>query len=178
MRHRVKYEPARRLKPLNATKSAYVNYDEDGDISMTSDTYIEDQRQPILTPTGVLDASGDMIIRVAMPIREKVGFAIPNPKNPPDMVEYLAPAESLTIVEENMGGVSSVTEAEALEIDPHLYGEEGDGGIPSHIGGLSVIGTSDSGMPVIRLSDLIRKLTTEGIAVAIDIDLDQGGDSE
>lgn len=144
---------------------------------MTADAFIDDPRQPTLMPTGVLDSTGDMIMRVAIPIREQVGFAIPARNNPshPDMVEYLAPAESLTLVEEHMGGVNWVTEAEALDIDPNLLDveEEDDGTLPTEIGGMPVVGFSDTGMPVVKLSDLLRKLTAEGVAVAIDLEFNE-----
>lgn len=138
-----------------------------GDISFIGDTLIDDPREPVIMPTGILNAEGHMLVRVHMPIKTKCGFHHPTkpaePENPLDDYAAFVIGEEELMVSDSGIGIGFVTPKEAAEM-------EGPEEMPDHIDGVPVIGTSDSGMPVVKLSDILRKLTAEGIAVAIDID--------
>lgn len=116
---------ARRLRPrlrrvsalINGrrTRAYYAHEDEDGDVSLTADHVIDEPREPSLVPTGVLDARGQMLVRVTIPIKVPMGFHIPNPR--PD-----GAGEVQTIVPEDMLRVSDIGEGLA-----HLTPEDLEG---------------------------------------------------
>ncbi len=143
---------------------------DDGDISLLNDTLIDEGREPVIIPTGVLDADGHMMVRVHMPIKIKCGFHIPGTPTSPtdpldDYVAFVVSENDLSVSDSGIG-IGFVTPEEAAELEgPDEINEP----IPTEIDGVPVIGTSQNGMPVVKLSDVLRKLTAEGIAVAIDI---------
>lgn len=46
----------------------------DQDYALTADTVVDDPREPQIVPTGVLDERGQMLCRVIMPLKVKMGF--------------------------------------------------------------------------------------------------------
>lgn len=136
---RIAYLPqnaARRLRPrlrrvsavINGrrTRAYYAHEDEDGDVSLTADHVIDEPREPSLVPTGVLDANGQMLVRVTIPIKVPMGFAIPNPRRD-------GAGEVETIVPENMLQVSDISAGlgfltpEEVEGGPEEEDDDGQG---------------------------------------------------
>ena len=152
--------PSRAILPLH----------DDGDISLLNDTLIDEGREPVIMPTGVLNAEGHMLVRVHMPVKLKCGFHIPGtptaPTEPLDDYAAFVISENELMVSDTGIGIGFVTPAEAAEMEGP---DENETEMPAEIDGVPVIGTSQNGMPVVKLSDVIRKLTTEGIAVALDL---------
>ncbi|AXQ68986.1 hypothetical protein HOU00_gp139 [Caulobacter phage CcrPW] len=115
----------KRSGPLRGKRASIVITDasgpipsEDG-ISWTADHVIDDPREPRITPTGILDHRGMMLLRVAVPIKVPMGFAIPQ-VNPPerDEVETLVPEDMLAVSEVGLGiGFVTPEEAEESEED-------------------------------------------------------------
>jgi hypothetical protein len=70
---------------------------EDGGISWTADHVIDDPREPRVTPTGVLDHRGMMYLRVAMPIKVKMGFHLPGVREAHDEVHTVVTEDLLSI---------------------------------------------------------------------------------
>lgn len=46
----------------------------DGDVSWTADHVIDEPREPVIVPIGVLDSRGEMLVRITMPIKQRMGF--------------------------------------------------------------------------------------------------------
>lgn len=94
---------------------------DDGSISWTADHVIDDPREPHITPIGILDARGMMLLRVSIPIKVPMGFAIPQP-NPPeaDEVETIVPEDMLAVSEVGLGvGYVTPDEVEG-DVEPDI----------------------------------------------------------
>lgn len=90
---------------------------DDGSISWTADHVIDDPREPHITPIGVLDARGMMLLRVSIPIKVPLGFAIPQVREPEaDCVETIVPEDMLAVSEVGLG-VGYVTPDEVEDDD-------------------------------------------------------------
>ena len=124
----------------------------DMDFSMTADHLIDDPREPIITPIGVLDHRGMMLVRVRIPIKVEMGFAIPNRSQEPDEVEAILPEDMLAVsdIGEGVGHVSP-DEAEAEDDDEDADGD-GEGG------------------STVNLSELLRAMESQGIRVNVDVE--------
>jgi len=55
------------------TKSVFIDYNEDGEVSMTADEVFEDDDDPIFS--GLYDASGQKLYRES--VKQKIGFHMP-----------------------------------------------------------------------------------------------------
>lgn len=84
---------------------------------------IDDPREPTIVATGVLDANGDMLLRVTTPIKVKMGFAIPTHDEADEVVSIVP--ESLLGVSDSGLGVGFVTPEEAEAYDGE-HDEEDD----------------------------------------------------
>lgn len=78
-------------------------YDSEGDPMATADHVVDDPRQPRLIPTGVLDANGEMLVRVYLPIKCRLGFHIPNERDVEDEVLMILPESQISIAEDMPG---------------------------------------------------------------------------
>lgn len=128
---------------------------EDGSISWTADHLVDDPREPILTPIGVLDARGQMLVRVRVPIKVKMGFHLPHQNQEPDEVETIVPEDMLAVSDCGMG-LESLTPEEAEEE------EDEDGPPPLNRDGLAE--------NQVRLSDVLRTLHHQGVEVVVDVE--------
>lgn len=141
------------------TKGAMIPADMD--FSMTADHLVDEPREPIITPTGVLDERGMMLVRVRIPIKVQMGFAIPNPSQEPDEVEAILPEDMLSVSDIGVG-VAHVTPDEADEEgDPD---EDHENEAEAHEAGRSV-----------KLSDILETLTGQGIRVVVDVEFTEDG---
>lgn len=88
---------------------------------------IDDPREPVIQPIGLLDASGEELLKVTMPIKVPMGFVIPTAQDHDDCDEVVQIVpESMLMVSDVGLGRGYVTPAEAdsgYEDDE----EEGDG---------------------------------------------------
>ncbi|USN15635.1 hypothetical protein KIKIMORA_05170 [Brevundimonas phage vB_BpoS-Kikimora] len=130
---------------------------EDGSISWTADHLVDDPREPIMTPTGVLDSRGQMLVRVRVPIKVKMGFHLPHESREPDEVETIVPEDLLAVSDCGMG-VESLTPEEADDGD----GDDEDAPPPLNRDGLEE--------NQVRLSDVLRTLTHQGVEVVVDVE--------
>ena len=121
----------------------------DMDFSMTADHLIDDPREPIITPTGVLDARGMMLVRVRVPIKVQMGFHSPVTDPEPDEVEAILPEDMLAISDVGMG-VASITPEEAED-------EEGE---------VMTVGERQS----VKLSDILEAMHAQGVDVEVDVE--------
>lgn len=120
----------------------------DMDFSMTADHLIDDPREPIITPIGVLDHRGMMLVRVRIPIKVEMGFAVPNRSQEPDEVEAILPEDMLAV--SDIGeGVGHVSPEEADDED-----EDGD----------------EEGGSSVNLSELLKAMASQGIRVNVDVE--------
>lgn len=69
------------------------------EMGITADVVVEDPREPRIEPLGILDARGQMLCRVTVPIKAEIGFV----KRRPPVLEEVS-----TIVAEDMLAVSDV----------------------------------------------------------------------
>lgn len=121
----------------------------DGDISWTADHLVDDPREPIITPLGVLDARGMMLVRVRIPIKVPMGFHSPVKSPEPDEVEAILPEDMLAISDVGMG-VAHVDPGEAA--DPDEDGED------------------DGEDGVVNLSEVLKLLGAQGLKVNVDVE--------
>lgn len=122
----------------------------DADFSMTADVVVDDPREPVITPIGVLDARGMMLVRVRVPIKVPMGFHSPVDDPEPDEVEAILPEDMLAISDVGMG-VESVTPDEV---------EDDDGEVMQ--------GAHER--PSIKLSDIIESMHAQGVDVEVDVE--------
>jgi hypothetical protein len=93
------------------------------EFSITGDVVAWEEREPRITPTGVLDHRGMMLVRITVPIKEHIGFARDlDIEREPDEVETILPEDMLAVSDCGLG-VGFVTPA---EVDG---GEEDDEGV-------------------------------------------------
>jgi hypothetical protein len=114
---------------------------------MTADHVIDDPREPTITPLGVLDHRGKMLLRVTVPIKQKMGFhTFIQPE--PDEVETILPEDMLAVSDIGVG----IAHLEPHEVDGPDDDEDDEPGEA----------------PQVRLSEVIRSLTAQGIVVIDD----------
>lgn len=134
----------------------------EGDYAWTADHLVDDPREPILTPTGVLDSRGQHLIRVRMPIKVPMGFHIPNRSNEPDEVEYIVPEDQLSVSDSGMG-VEHLSPEEADEEDEAAR---------------KLVVTQEDGEVYAKLSDVVAMLQSQGLNVINDLDQADGEEDE
>lgn len=142
------------------TKGAMIPADME--FSMTADCLVDEPREPIITPIGVLDHRGMMLVRVRIPIKVEMGFAIPNRSQEPDEVEAILPEDMLSVSDIGVG-VAHVSPEEA---DEEYDEEEGDEADDPSEGGAEVSRS-------VKLSDILETLTGQGINVVVDVEFGQ-----
>lgn len=96
------------------------------DYNATADHVLDDPREPRMVATGVYDASGEMLIRVTMPIKQRMGFATPGWQNEEgDEVEMVIAANMLNVSDggHGCGHVSpdELEDYEEFECDEEAY---------------------------------------------------------
>lgn len=100
----VKRANSKRVSAWKRGRGAGPVPSDDGSISWTADHVIDDPREPHITPIGVLDARGMMLLRVSIPIKVPLGFAIPQVREPEaDCVETIVPEDMLAVSEVGLG---------------------------------------------------------------------------
>ncbi|UTC29131.1 hypothetical protein BAMBUS_00480 [Brevundimonas phage vB_BpoS-Bambus] len=124
---------------------------DDGSISWTADHLVDDPREPIITPVGVLDHRGMMLVRVRIPIKVPMGFH--------KMWENQEPEEVEAIIPEDMLSVSDI----GCGVD-HVPPDEDDDG-------------EDDGSTV-NLSEVLAALGAQGVRVNVDVDFVDAGAAE
>ncbi|AFU88640.1 hypothetical protein CcrSwift_gp322 [Caulobacter phage CcrSwift] len=99
------------------------------DYAASASTVVDDPREPSIVPTGVLDAAGEMLLKVHMPIKVPLGFAIPPvDRDDADEVVSYVPESQLIVSDIGLGrGYVTPEEADAGEIDGHEAHEEHPG---------------------------------------------------
>lgn len=105
-----------RVRLLRGPSSAYIHADEDGFVSATADHVIDDPRQPRIEQTGVLDERGQMLCRVTVPIKVKMGFHIPGQEPVDEEVCSIVPEDMLQVSDCGVG-LGHVTTEELEEED-------------------------------------------------------------
>lgn len=111
-----KYVPRRRIPKLWRPVRAGIWYEPvDGDSMATADHVIDEPREPRLIPTGILDANGEMLIRVVVPIKVKMGFHCPGLEPAEEEVMTILP-ESLIHIAEDLPG-EGIGWVDAAELD-------------------------------------------------------------
>ncbi len=85
----------------------------DGDYFVTADHVIDEPREPTIVPIGVLDAQGEMLVRITIPVRlPTIGFHLPpGSGQEADCVEAILP-ENMVAVSDIGVGIGHVTPAE------------------------------------------------------------------
>lgn len=121
---------------------------DDGSISWTADHLVDDPREPIITPVGVLDHRGMMLVRVRIPIKVAMGFHKAWENDEPDEVEAILPEDLLSISDIG-AGVGHVSPEEAGDEDEGEDEEDGS---------------------VVNLSEVLRALGAQGVRVNVDVD--------
>lgn len=124
----------------------------EGDFAWTADHVIDDPREPVITPIGLLDARGMELLRVVVPIKVKMGFASPMKQEEPDEVERIV-AEDMLAVSDTGQGIGFVSPEDVGEADD-FEGEVTEG---------------PNGEPAVKLSDVIRSLTAQGLTILDDV---------
>ena len=117
----------------------------DMDFSMTADHLVDDPREPIITPLGVLDHRGMMLVRVRIPIKVAMGFHKAWENDEPDEVEAILPEDMLSVSDIG-AGVAHVDPSEAED------DEDEDGG------------------STVNLSEVLKALHSQGIQVNVDVE--------
>ena len=129
---------------------------DDGSISWTADHLVDDPREPIITPIGVLDERGMMLVRVRIPIKVAMGFHKMWENTEPEEIEAIIPEDMLAISDCGMG-VESMTPEEADDDYEDDDDAEGEGG------------------STVNLSDVLAALGSQGIRVNVDVDFVDAG---
>jgi hypothetical protein len=77
---------------------------EDMEFGMTADFIAYEEREPRITPTGVLDHRGMMLVRITVPIKEHIGFARDlDVEREADEVETILPEDMLAVSDCGLG---------------------------------------------------------------------------
>lgn len=96
----------------------------DQEFSLTGDVVAWEEREPRITPTGVLDHRGMMLVRVTVPIKEHIGFARDlDVEREPDEVETILPEDMLAVSDCGLG-VGFVTPDEVEGADEAVNSPE------------------------------------------------------
>lgn len=127
----------------------------DMEFSMTADHLVDEPREPIITPTGVLDHRGMMLVRVRIPIKVEMGFVVPNRSQEPDEVEAIMPEDMLSVSDIGVG-VAHVTPEEAEDDEDEDHEDEAE--------------AHEKGRGTVKLSDILETLTNQGINVVVDVE--------
>ncbi|AXQ68520.1 hypothetical protein HOT99_gp097 [Caulobacter phage CcrBL10] len=103
----------------------------DGDYSFTADHLIDDPREPNIVPLGLLDARGEELLKVHMPIKVKMGFALPpSDRDTADEVVAYVPESQLIVSDIGLGQgyvtPKEADEAEDLEAEDDEDEEDGE----------------------------------------------------
>lgn len=84
------------------TRSAILPSEQE--FSITGDVVAWEEREPRITPTGVLDHRGMMLVRITVPIKEHIGFARDlDIAREPDEVETILPEDMLAVSDCGLG---------------------------------------------------------------------------
>jgi hypothetical protein len=76
----------------------------DVELGVTADFVAYEEREPRITPTGVLDHRGMMLVRVTVPIKEHIGFGRDlDIAREPDEVETIIPEDLLAVSDCGLG---------------------------------------------------------------------------
>lgn len=119
----------------------------DMDFSMTADHLVDDPREPIITPLGVLDHRGMMLVRVRLPIKVAMGFHKAWTNDEPDEVEAILPEDMLSVSDIGAG---------VDHVDPgEVEGDEDEG---------------EDGGSTVNLSEVLKALHSQGIQVNVDVE--------
>ncbi|USN13842.1 hypothetical protein KABACHOK_00050 [Brevundimonas phage vB_BpoS-Kabachok] len=124
---------------------------DDGSISWTADHLVDDPREPIITPVGVLDHRGMMLVRVRIPIKVAMGFHKMWENQEPEEVEAIIPEDMLSISDIGAG------------VD-HVPPEADD--------------DDDEDGSTVNLSEVLSALGAQGIRVNVDVDFIDAGEVE
>lgn len=74
------------------------------EMGVTADFVVYEEREPRITPTGILDSRGMMLLRVTVPIKEEIGFVKPRMmESEPDEVETILPEDYLAVSDCGLG---------------------------------------------------------------------------
>lgn len=76
---------------------------EDTEFSMTADHVVYEEREPTITPLGILDHRGMMLLRVTVPIKQPIGFHLPPGPRHADEVETILPEDMLAVSDIGVG---------------------------------------------------------------------------
>ncbi len=157
--------PAQSIKRtrLLTPKSAYVKYDEDGEVSMTADVVEDDPREPIITSTGLLNAAGEELLKVMMPVKVKMGFDTKSGKIQ-DTVIFRIPEPDLNVSDVGLGkGYIDVAEFEAEE-------REETAAEKAELDKMeAAFLQAEADGKAVRLSEVIRQITEQGITILDDL---------
>ncbi|ARB13851.1 hypothetical protein Ccr2_gp320 [Caulobacter phage Ccr2] len=143
------------------------------DYAASASTVVDDPREPSIVPTGVLDAAGEMLLKVHMPIKVPLGFAIPLvDRDDADEVVSYVPESQLIVSDIGLGrGYVTPEEADAGEIDGHEAHEEHPGQASIRIPATKAVIAAHGAMgeAAERVADQVTALhvdlTPEGIIV-------------
>ena len=91
----------------------------EGDYAITADHVIDDPRDPSIGPTGIFDERGQMLYRVTVPVKVKMGFALPTREAQQEEVSFVV-AEDMLVVTDIEGTGLAYVDPRELEL------EEGD----------------------------------------------------
>lgn len=117
----------------------------DMDFSMTADHLVDDPREPIITPLGVLDHRGMMLVRVRIPIKVAMGFHKAWTNDEPDEVEAILPEDMLSVSDIGAG---------VDHVDPDEVDDEDE----------------DDGGSTVNLSEVLKALHSQGLKVNVDVE--------
>lgn len=94
----------------------------DMDFGVTADHIVYEEREPRITPTGILDHRGMMLVRITVPIKEEIGFARDlEIERQPDEVETILPEDMLAISDCGLGvGYVRPHEVEGDDASPEM----------------------------------------------------------
>lgn len=87
--------------PAQRTRAAMIPCD--SDYGVTADHIVYEEREPTITPTGVLDHRGMMLLRVTVPIKVPIGFHRPPGRDEATEVETILPEDMLAVSDIGVG---------------------------------------------------------------------------
>uniref|UniRef100_A0AB74UIT6 Uncharacterized protein n=1 Tax=Caulobacter phage BL57 TaxID=3348355 RepID=A0AB74UIT6_9VIRU len=140
------------------------------DYAASASTVVDDPREPNIIPTGILDAAGEMLLKVHMPIKVPMGFAIPEVEGRDDADEVVSyvPESQLIVSDIGVGrGYVTPEEADAGDEDD----EETEGQVTVRIPATEAVIAAHAAMGEAaelvgaQVTALHLDLTPEGITV-------------
>lgn len=137
------------IRLYTRTRSAIIPAE--GEYFVTADHVIDDPREPHITPTGILDSRGMMLVRVTVPIKQKMGFGTFG-KPADEEVETVLPEDMLAVSDIGVG--IGYIEPHEMDCDD----EEEDELSPA------------DARRLVKLSDVLRSFNEQGVTVIDDRD--------